>query len=558
MRELLLIIRRNLRRHVVVVLAAVLLCLIFCLVHSWHNSNGLMDGRQNEIWHVGNSLDLWGAFQARDTWHLDYFFWGNYWPPGFYVWPWVVFAFLGATHWAMIVSNFGHLAVLLWGVYSLGAEASGRRAGIVSMLFVVCYPGIVGNMVRYEPSVAVAAWVTVAAVALVRSHGYLIRRWSLLFALACAVGLMMDRLSLALFIALPALIEWMVGIRVGQHRRRNTNIVIALALLLVLVGYWHWEFVNLHWQEIASQGAGEIDSHGDYTELRDPSSLFSLLFVFGVLLDGQAGLVLGAMGLIALGYTLFNLSPVSNNKRGRQAGLRVAVSVVATSFVIFSVIQKKQVYYTLPMLGCLAVVTAEFVCRFRLYKVVVCCLILSGVHQIGYRMFGTGLPLPAIVGEALGGHSITGAFGDGRYPQAHEPQHLALPIDAVADRLPAGDVITFSDNPTWFEGYVTLQLRERMVGHQIRGIVGDPTGSWEWFRTVSSFVVVRSGASMDWPSTIEIDTALELQGYDLTDVPNVGELIGGDTPERRRFEVLESWEWSGGTITAWQNQVAVR
>jgi hypothetical protein len=128
----------------------------------------------------------------------------------------------------------------------------------------------------------------------------------------------------------------------------------------------------------------------------------------------------------------------------------------------------------------------------------------------------------------------------------------------VADRLPAGDVITFSDNPTWFEGYVTLQLRERMEGHQIRGIVGDPTGSWEWFRTVSSFVVVRSGASMDWPSTMEIDAALELQGYDLTDLPNVGELIGGDTPERRRFEVLESWEWSGGTITAWQNQVAVR
>jgi hypothetical protein len=232
--------------------------------------------------------------------------------------------------------------------------------------------------------------------------------------------------------------------------------------------------------------------------------------------------------------------------------------VVAASFVIFSVIQKKQVYYTLPMLGCLAVVTAEFVCRFRLYKVIVCCLVLSGVHQIGYRMLGAGLPMPALFADALGGHSITGSFGDGRYPQAHGSQDLVLPIDALAEALPDGDVITFSDNPTWFEGYVTLQLRERMVGDQVRGIIGDPTGSWEWFRTVSSFVVVRTGTSTEWPSTGEIEAALEQQGYDLSDLPNVAELIGGDTPERRRFELLGSWEWSGGTVTAWQNGVAVR
>jgi len=173
-------------------------------------------------------------------------------------------------------------------------------------------------------------------------------------------------------------------------------------------------------------------------------------------------------------------------------------------------------------------------------------------------MFRVGLPVPAVVGEALGGHSITGLLGDGRYPQAHEPQHLVLPIDALAARLPAGDIITFSDDPTWFEGYVTLQLRERMEGHQVRGIIGDPIGSWEWFRTVSSLVVVRSGSSTEWPSASEIEAALEQQGYDLTELPNLAELIGGDTPERRIFEMLGSWEWSGGTVTAWQNEAAVR
>ncbi len=558
MREQLFIFIKNLRRHSVLILALSLMSLLFLLVLGWHNSNGIMDGRQNEIWHVGNSLDLWGALQARDTWHLDYFFWGNYWPPGFYVWPWPVFAVLGATHWAMVVSNFGHLAVLLWATYALGFETRGRRVGVVAMLFVVCYPGVIGNMVRYEPSVAVTAWVTVAAVALVRTHGFLIRRWSLLFAAACAVGLMMDRLSLALFIALPAMIEWMVGLRVGQHRRRNTNIALSVALLLVMAGYWHWEFVHLHWQEVASQGAGEIDSYGDYTELRDPSSMFSLLFVFGVLLDGQAGLLLGVTGLMALGYTLFIMSPAAPKMRGPQAGLRIAVAVVATSFVVFSVIQKKQVYYTLPMLGCLAVITAEFVCRFRLYKVIVFSLLLSGVHQIGYRMFGVGLPLPTSVADALGGHSVTGPIGDGRYPQAHEPQHLVSPFDALVAALPEGDVITFSDDPTLFEGYLTLQLRERMEGSQVRGVIGDPTGSWEWFRTVSSFVVVRSGLSTDWPSAAEIDSNLEEQGYDLADLPSVAELIGGDTPERRRFELIDSWEWSGGTVTAWRNGVAAR
>jgi len=557
-REQLLIITRKVRRHSVLLLALLVMSILFLMVLRWHSNNGLMNGRQNEIWHVGNALDLWGALKDRDTWHLDYFFWGNYWPPGFYVWPWPVFALLGATHWAMVVSNFGHLAVLLWATYSLGVEARSRRVGLLSMMFIACYPGVVGNMVRYEPSVAVTAWVTVAALALVRSHAFLIRRWSLLFAAACAVGLMMDRLSLALFIAIPALIECLVGMRVGQHRRRYINIGLASLLLLVLVGYWHWEFVQLHWQEIASQGAGEIDSNGDYTELRDPLSLFSLFFVFGVLLDGQAGLILGFTGILAICNALFELSPVGRQRRVRQAGLRISLSVVATSLLVFSLIQKKQVYYTLPMLGCLAVVTAEFICRAKHYRLLGFILLLSGFHQVSYRMFGTGLPMPAVMAEAVGGHSITGAIGDGRYPQAHEPEGLMLPLAELGEALPRGDIITFSDDPTWFEGYLTLHLRERAVGSQVRGIIGDPAGSWEWFRAVSSVVVVRTGPSREWPSAAEIDSGLENQGYDLSEFPDVAELIGGDTPERRRFELSDAWEWSGGVVTLWQNGEVVR
>ena len=92
---------------------AVALGLAWAQVDLWTAQNGLPDGHQNEFLHVGNALDLWGAWVDRDAWHLRYYLSTNYWPPGFYLWPWPWMMALGAGHRAMVLANIGHLAVCL-------------------------------------------------------------------------------------------------------------------------------------------------------------------------------------------------------------------------------------------------------------------------------------------------------------------------------------------------------------------------------------------------------------------------------------------------------------
>ncbi len=268
---------RWIRAAVPILIGGLLVCVAAWQVTSWTERNGLMNGYQNEYLHVGNALDLWQAFQDRDGHTFGYLLRENYWPPVFYLAPWPLFALVGAGHQAMVWTNLFHLAVLLAAVYHLGLTLRDRGTGLLAMGLVIVLPSVFGNLVRFEPNVAVCAWVTLGALCLVKSRGFSDRRWSLAFGLACAVGLLMDRISLALFLGLPALVEVMGALTSGDRRQRGANLAMATLALLVVSGWWHFEFVQQHLAELTSQGGvGEIDSTGSQTEYRSPWALTSL------------------------------------------------------------------------------------------------------------------------------------------------------------------------------------------------------------------------------------------------------------------------------------------
>ena len=79
--------------------------ILSALTWRWTAINTLMDGYQNEYLHVGNALDLWEAWRARDSYNLGYLLSSNYWPPLFYLWPSLLFALFGVSYMAMVLSN---------------------------------------------------------------------------------------------------------------------------------------------------------------------------------------------------------------------------------------------------------------------------------------------------------------------------------------------------------------------------------------------------------------------------------------------------------------------
>jgi hypothetical protein len=504
--------------------APVLLGLSVLLVHGlgtwlWHSANGLPDGHQNEYLHVGNALDLWTAASERDGWHVRYYLTTNYWPPLFYLWPWPLFALGGPGHSAMVLSNLSHLGILLAGVYLLGRDlgddpVAGRRRGLWAMGVVALYPAVYGNLVRFEPNVAVLAWVTLGCWLLLRSQGFSKLRPTLAFGLVCGVGLLLDRLSLALFLALPAAVVWALGVVRGPDRGRRVALGLAALVVLVAVcGWWHWEFFSRHWAEILSQRGGEIDAAGDATELRPFFSMGNWVYYPAALLDGQAGLIPGGVALVGAGLA------------ARHERLRLPVLVMVLCVALLTMVGKKQAYYTVPMLGCAAVVTAEVLRRGPLGAMLGAVVVFFGLHQYSLRLWDQGLPLPKA--ELLGAPAMPDDWVHPRHPMAKQPRYLDLPIDVIAEACEGGDVVVFSQDSTWYEGYVVLQLRERLPGHQVRGMVGDPYGTYEWFASARYVVVVTdtpSGAL--WPSARTLRDALRSNHYTLSDLPPVVETWG--------------------------------
>lgn len=505
----------------------------------WLSRNGIPDGYQNEYLHVGNAMDLFGSFLARDAWHLRYYLSTNYWPPGFYLWPWPLMMALGATHRVMVLSNLGHLALLLWSVYRLGELARDRVTGLFAMGLVSLYPAIFGNLMRYEPNVAVAAWVSVAALWWLRSDGLRRRGPALCFGLACGVGLLMDRLSLAVFFVGPVLTA-LPGL---LRRERRVNVGLALLVLLLVAGWWHAAFVHLHLDEVLTQsGAGEIDSTGEMTERRGFFSWMNLLYYPLALIEGQAGLLPGLLALVGLGFA------------GRRGPVeRLCASVALGAMLIFTLLAKKQIYYTVPSLGVLAVLSASWLRGLGRPGVAVgFVVLLAGLHQHGLRLWGRGLPLPAGLAEDLGAASWGERALVPWHPQCLPPRDLELPVDALAASLGEGDIIAFSEDQTWYEGYLVLQLRERLPGRIVRGVVGDPQGSYEWLGVATNFVYVAADDGARWPTEERLDALLRQHHYDPDSLPPVAEAVaeaGG------RFEMVEHWPLQDGVqLWVWRER----
>jgi hypothetical protein len=505
-----------------------------------------MNGTQNELWHVLNAVNLWDAtgWVNKDATPLSYYLWSNYWPPGFYLFAWPFFAVWGASHLALVMSNLGHLAILLWAVFQLGRAVRDVRTGWMAMCLVLLYPSITGNLVRFEPSVALAAWVSFGALALLKSRGFSDLRWSLGFAAVSAAGLMMDRLSYAFFLGIPAVMELWRGLRSGQVGLRLKQAAAALALLIILCGYWHWNFILHHLPELLEQGgAGNIDSQGTFTEHRPPFALRTWLFYPAVLVDDQAGLLPGLLAFCGLGAWFFR-------PPGKD---RVLATVILSSLILFSLIQKKQVYYTLPMLGCLGVLSASWLAgqgrRGVILFAVVC---IGGLHQIGLRMLDRPLPLPGAVSRLVGGSFLPASWVDRDYPQARVPLWLDLPTDDIIAALPPGEILLYSEDPVWTETYAVLHFRERMATRRVWQVVGNPQRAFESSHGAQAVIHLTAGQNPGWPRASEVDAALEVANPATAQDWALGQAMA---QAEHLFRPAERFYWGGGEALIWKSRV---
>lgn len=509
------------------------LTLLFALAAAWlcwwASHNPLPDGFQNEYLHVGNAYDLWAALQALDVWHLRWYMYTGYWPWGFYALPWPFLAITGPGRLGLLASNLVHLGVLLVATRSLGRNLG---APLAPLLVLLC-PGVFGGLVRFEPNLADIAWVAAGIAALVASRG-LRSRWHVVAWGAClGLGLMFDRLTVAFFL-LPAVLPLLPG----AGRRGWKNLAYAGGLALLLSGAYYREFFGRHTDELLGQApVGEIDAVGQLTVT---GGVVPWLYYPLSLLDSQAGPVLGGLMLWGLG------AAAREAWVARRSGLGSAQSVLLASVLVpvlfFTFIAKKQVFYTLPILGPLAVLAAA---RGRAAWVGVA----AGLWA--FAVLGTG----AVPGRGVIVEWMPDRWVAPRHTLAEPPSFESWPLDEAVAALPAepagglaagaagpgqegAAVLALSLDDRLFEGFLALAIRERHPGAQVRGVITDPNGTYELLADQQALLLATPSGG-GWPDRAALNRELLADGYAIAELPPVAKAVaeaGVEFEETARFD----------------------
>jgi hypothetical protein len=476
----------------------------------WTAYNPLPDGYQNEFLHVGNTFDLYEALVRLDWWHVRWYAYTSYWPWGFYAVPLVVLLPFGKSISALVLSNLLYLSVLMWSMLRLSKVYKSPMA----LYLLLLTPATFGSMTRFEPNFANIAMTALGVLCLLESKQFSNRKWSMAWGVVFGSALMLDRLTVLFFLG-PASIVVLSQTEWKQSSSRR-NVFLSFVLFLLCTVAYYREFFIRHSAELLSQApVGEIDSAGELLTTSNPiPSLYYLLS----LLDSQAGWGIGLLMVFALGSALY--------KRHQKEDW-VLLAAVVPGVLFFTLVAKKQVYYTFPMLVPLALLAG----RFRTSGMVaLSCGMLLWLQQ-GVGVFSAETHLQP---------EIPKRYVEPSYVLARPPTEQSYSVESIFDKMndDPQEVIVFSEDQPWYEGFLVLQLRQELNGH-VRGITADPIGVWE-FSDVSEYLIwVRpTTVEASFPQAGSITAELISDHYQIEDLPAVSQKIEGLEGE---FEHIVDW-----------------
>ncbi len=494
----------------------ILLAGVFCFhawgTVAWLSRNSLPDGLHNEFMHLWRAVELFFRIRDMGGTGAHSLLFEDYYPPLF---PLVADLFLAVApnhEDSLAAANLVWLVLLLAAVFALGNRLAGPWTGALAAALVTLYPSIYGTMRHLEPCVALTACSAAAIWALWAAKGFSRAVPSALFGLAVAGGLLVDRLAMAPLMAAPAVAAAVVGWRragAGDRRRILIGCGLAAGVVVVLTAYYHGHFVAIHLAEISSQVEGEIDAYGVHTENRSVLSPAYWAYYGLAWFDGQTGTALGLAGLVAVIAALVKL----RRPQGRRGWL-VLVWLLG-GMALFTVLGKKQPYYTLPLLPALALVTAREIAALRPRAVAVgIAVVLAGlgVHQWSALSFDRPLlPSSGALAYVAGRSPVPEEWMGQRFEMAVPWVDHGLHFDDVIDTIRAGGfeserdrVAVFADGTAFYESYLVSMTRLHLDTWAVEGVLIFPQAVTEFEPATDWFVYASRDEDSLWPGETEI------------------------------------------------------
>jgi hypothetical protein len=455
-----------------------------------------------------------------------YLFANAYYPPLVRL-PGIAVLALGGSYSSLVFSGWVWLPFLLVPTWLVGRSLSGTPwGGTAALAVLLAAPGFSDCLHHYESNLGPMAMVACCFWAWSHSDHLRRPRYALVVGLCLGVGLLSDRLGVLPFLLLPLI----VSLAVTRSRATLRGLAIAGVGTGITAGWWYLGFLDRFGAELLPQFLrGEIDRSGVLIE-----SGSSALGWWGHYLflwpDTQLGLVGGSVALTALA-----LGVVGRDRR--LAGLLIWV---LGGVLLFTLSQKRQVYYTLPLLPLVSVLAGDLVVRISrrgrkagLGLAVGMVLLAQGPTLLTLKPeladYPPGLrswlllnqsPLPdAMLGER---HAL------GRSPES-SGLDMAGAITRVQDALDKGPLslaVFSADNAQVTEHYQVVLGRIGLGSLDLRGLTTHPEGFLGTQDPPDALFFVHRGGE-NWPDRARLVEAHQSYDQWRPEFEELARLLGG-------------------------------
>jgi 4-amino-4-deoxy-L-arabinose transferase-like glycosyltransferase len=251
-----------------------------------------------------------------------------------------------------VLANLPATFLLFWGIYQLGTDLSGYRAGKWACVLTALTPYLIWLSRETILDYWLSAWVAASLALLHRTKGFEVRSASILLGCAMALGMLTKWFFIG-FLFFP-LLYVAVKYRIWKHPSRGIN--FGDTLLIAGIGAGIWYLPNLsklarYFSENARIGIRE----------GEPAvfSFQSMIYYLRLLEGYQLLAILFALLVVACFF-------VWRKKLLKEPGL-LAAAIIGGWFVM-TMLQTKDPRFTMPLLGLLAVVPGAWIQSWRISK----------------------------------------------------------------------------------------------------------------------------------------------------------------------------------------------
>ncbi|HKC06002.1 MAG TPA: glycosyltransferase family 39 protein [Methylomirabilota bacterium] len=311
-------------------------------------------------------------------------------------------------------------------VFGVGRRLLDPGAGLLAALLFATAPFVVFMLLNFQLDLPLAAMVALALYTLVRTEDLSSRGWALGLGLVLGLG-MLTKPPFAAYLSGPLLWAAWRALRAPERRARLLHLLAALGVAAAIALPWYGpRLVGLPAQ-IINRSFKQAAESGHAPALSGSSLLFYPQWI------------IPQWGLLATALLLWGIVAVARRPRAR--GL---VWAALAPFVIFVLIQNKNLRYTLPFLPAAALAAAAGVSALppRARWGIGWSCVIAGVAQVGSAAFA--FPPPTLLAPVVASVAFSWP------PDGRDWHHREL-LDAIVRAAgPGGARVAVVPNDNYF------------------------------------------------------------------------------------------------------------